>query len=320
MGALPLVWRCTASRPRCRRVRHIWMTAPFSRSISTRRTGTGPASTGELRGSSTSAGAPGPLPRASATSWHRLDSGGAAGPRARCCGSGPRSATCSPRSSRRSRNGIVSVAPERSGPGKPDMATPDPVMKVLSVTVGRPRSVEWRREMVHTAIHKAPVVGRVTVTRLNLDGDHQADLAVHGGPDKAVYVYPNEHYPLWRQELPDAELEWGSFGENLTTEGLLESTERIGDRLRIGTTELVVTQPRMPCYKLGVRFRRADMVKRFLRSGRTGFYLAVLREGEVTRGDSIEFTDRSDHDVTVADIGALYTHDADNQDLLRRAV
>jgi MOSC domain-containing protein YiiM len=200
------------------------------------------------------------------------------------------------------------------------MATPDPVMKVLSVTVGRPRSVEWRGEMVHTAIHKAPVVGRVAVTRLNLDGDQQADLSVHGGPDKAVYAYPNEHYPLWRQELPDAELEWGSFGENLTTEGLLESTVRIGDRLRIGTTELVVTQPRMPCYKLGVRFRRADMVKRFLRSGRTGFYLAVVKEGTLGAGDTITREPAAERAITVADVVTLYTADAESRELLERAV
>src|SRR5881409_4010396 len=136
-------------------------------------------------------------------------------------------------------------------------------MKLISLNIGLPRLVMRNDEPVSTGIFKEPIAGRLMMRTLNLDGDQQADLSVHGGPDKAVYVYPSEHYPLWRQELPDAELGWGSFGENLTTEGLLESTVRIGDRLRIGTTELVVTQPRMPCYKLGVRFRRADMVKRF---------------------------------------------------------
>jgi len=199
------------------------------------------------------------------------------------------------------------------------METPNP-MKVLSVTVGRPQSTEWRGETVHTAIHKAPVLGRVAVTRLNLDGDQQADLSVHGGPEKAVYVYPGEHYRLWRQELPDADLEWGSFGENLTTDGLLESTVRIGDRLRIGTTELVVTQPRMPCYKLGVRFRRADMVKRFLRSGRSGFYLAVAKEGTLSAGDAIVREPAAEPAITVADVVTLYTADADSRELLERAV
>ena len=149
--------------------------------------------------------------------------------------------------------------------------------------------------------------------------DQQSDLSVHGGPEKAVYAYPFEHYEYWGREFPGMDLPWGAFGESFTTEGLLERGVRIGDGLRVGSAEFLVTQPRMPCYKLGVRFGRDDMVKRFLRSGRTGFYLAVFREGAVARGDSIEFTRRSDHDVTVADIGTLYTHDADNQSLLRRA-
>jgi MOSC domain-containing protein YiiM len=195
-----------------------------------------------------------------------------------------------------------------------------PAMKVLSVNVGRPRGVEWRDEMVHTAIHKAPVHGRVAVARLNLDGDQQADLSVHGGPEKAVYVYPSEHYAFWRRELPDAPLGWGAFGENLTTDGLLESTVRIGDQLRIGTTELVVTQPRMPCYKLGVRFQRADMVKRFLRSGRTGFYLAVMKEGNLGTGDIIARTPADERAITVAEVVTLYTADADSRELLQRAV
>jgi len=143
---------------------------------------------------------------------------------------------------------------------------------------------------------------------------------VHGGPEKAVYVYPSEHYKYWSRELPGIDLSWGAFGENFTTEGLFEKEAQIGDRLRVGSAEFLVTQPRMPCYKLGVRFGRDDMVKRFLTSGRTGFYLAVLREGEVGSGDPIEFTARDDRNVTVADIAALYTHDADNQSLLHRAV
>ena len=162
--------------------------------------------------------------------------------------------------------------------------------------------------------------GRVRVHRLNVEGDRQSDLSVHGGAEKAVYAYPSEHYEYWGRELPGPALPWGAFGENFTTEGLREEDVRIGDRLRVGSAEFVVTQPRMPCYKLGVRFGRDDMVKRFLKSGRTGFYLAVSREGEVASGDRIEFVSRSDHDVTVAEISALYTRDADNQGLLRRAV
>lgn len=193
-------------------------------------------------------------------------------------------------------------------------------MKLISVNVGLPREIDWHRRKVRTSIWKTAVEGEVRAHRLNLDGDRQSDLSVHGGPEKAVYAYPAEHYEYWAREFPGMELRWGAFGENFTTEGVLEGDVKIGDGFRVGTAEFRVTQPRMPCYKLGVRFGRADMVKRFLRSGRTGFYLAVFREGEVTRSESIEFTHRSDHDVTVADIGALYTHDADNQDLLRRAV
>src|SRR5213079_3201270 len=193
-------------------------------------------------------------------------------------------------------------------------------MKLLSVNVGLPREIEWKEKIVRTSIFKAPVPGRVQVAKLNLKGDQQSDLSVHGGVDKAVYAYPSEHYPFWRRELPGMDLPWGVFGENLTTEGLLEETLHIGDRLRIGSAEFLVTQPRMPCFKLGIRFGRDDMVKRFLRSGRSGFYLAVLREGEVTGGDPIQFAGRDDHGVTVADIASLYARDMDNEELLRRAV
>src|SRR6266849_9027002 len=189
-------------------------------------------------------------------------------------------------------------------------------MKVVSINAGLPREVEWRGKSVRTSIFKQPVAGRVRVERLNVEGDRQADLTVHGGADKAVYAYPAEHYAFWREELPGMDLPWGAFGENFTTEGLIEDGVRIGDRLRAGSAELVVTQPRLPCFKLGVRFGRPDMVKRFLRSGRTGFYMAVLQEGEVEAGDSVEVVARDEHAVTVADIVALYVADAPHQDLL----
>ena len=191
-------------------------------------------------------------------------------------------------------------------------------MKLLSVSVGLPREIEWKGKFIRTSIFKAPVLGRVRVTKLNLEGDQQSDLSVHGGIEKAVYAYPSEHYPFWREELPGVDLPWGAFGENLTTEGLIEDAVHIGDRFRIGSAEFVVTQPRMPCFKLGIRFGRADIVKRFLRSGRAGFYFAVREEGEVSAGDSIELLARDEHGVTVADVVNLYTADAANQDLLRR--
>jgi MOSC domain-containing protein YiiM len=192
-------------------------------------------------------------------------------------------------------------------------------MKLVSINVGLPREVQWNRKTVLTSIFKAPVAGLVKVGRLNLEGDRQSDLNAHGGADKAVYVYPAEHYAFWRVELPGVDLPWGAFGENLTTEGLMEDSVHIGDRFRIGSAELVVTQPRMPCFKLGIRFGRPDMVKRFLRSGRTGFYLAVTREGEAGAGDAVALIARHELAISVAEIVGLYSADAANQDLLRKA-
>ena len=192
-------------------------------------------------------------------------------------------------------------------------------MKLVAISVGRPREVEWRGRSVRTSIFKTPVSGRVRVTRLNIEGDEQSDLSVHGGAEKAVYAYPAEHYDFWRRELPDTALPWGAFGENLTTEGLLEDEVCIGDRYRVGAVELVVTQPRMPCYKLATRFDRPDIVKRFLQSGRSGFYFAVEREGELGPGDSIERLVRDARGLTVADVVALYAADSANQPLLESA-
>ncbi len=158
------------------------------------------------------------------------------------------------------------------------------------------------------------------VRTLNLDGDRQADLSVHGGPTKAVYAYPSEHYEYWTRELPETKLPWGMFGENLTTAGLLERELNIGDKLRVGSAILMATEPRLPCYKLGIKFGRADVVKRFLASQRTGFYFAVLKEGEVGVGDTIEIIEKSNNSLTVSDIIALSTHEKHNVGLLRRAV
>jgi MOSC domain-containing protein YiiM len=193
-------------------------------------------------------------------------------------------------------------------------------MKVVSVNVGLPRTVPWKSRMVKTGIFKAPVNGRVQVRTLNLDGDRQADLSVHGGPDKAIYVYPCEHYDYWQGELPGLELPWGMFGENLTTTGLLEEAVNIGDKFRIGSAVAMVMQPRVPCYKLAVKFGREDIVKRFLASGRSGFYLKVLREGEVGAGDAIELMSGDTHAVSVADIAKLYRDGTDEVTLLQRAV
>jgi MOSC domain-containing protein YiiM len=178
---------------------------------------------------------------------------------------------------------------------------------LVSVNVGLPREVEWRGRTVRTAIFKSPVRGPVRVRRLNLDGDGQADAAVHGGPHKAVYLYPSEHYAWWQEPL--GELAWGAFGENLTTAGIDEESVRIGDRLRLGTVELVVTQPRLPCFKLALRFGRTDIERRFLASGRTGFYLSVAVEGEITAGDAVTVAAYPGDTVTVAEVVRLYGAD-----------
>jgi MOSC domain-containing protein YiiM len=163
---------------------------------------------------------------------------------------------------------------------------------------------------VTTGIFKQPVEGRVMLRRLNLDGDRQADLTVHGGEYKAVYCYPLGHYEFWRNELPGRELAMGMFGENFTLElsggGSPEESVHIGDRFAVGSAEVVVTQPRLPCYKLGVRFQMDDMVKRFLASGRTGFYLAVLREREVGVGDEMQLIGRDAMELPVSEITRLY--------------
>ena len=173
-----------------------------------------------------------------------------------------------------------------------------------------------------TGIFKEPVEGRVRVRKLNLDGDRQADLSVHGGVDKAVYVYPSEHYPFWRRELELENLPWGSFGENLTTEGWWEDEVHIGDHFRIGTAEVVVTQPRMPCFKLALRFDREDIVESFLESGRPGFYLAVVQEGELGTGDAMERIHEDENGVSVVDVVRLYLdkNGKSDPDLLRRAL
>jgi MOSC domain-containing protein YiiM len=192
-------------------------------------------------------------------------------------------------------------------------------MRVVSVNVGLPREVFWKRRTVLTGIFKEPVAGRVAVRPLNLDGDRQADLTVHGGPEKAIYVYPAEYYAYWRKEFPDMKLPFGMFGENLTVEGLDEMVN-IGDQFSIGSTKVMVTQPRLPCYKLGIKFKRDDILKRFLASGLTGFYLSVLEEGEVGAGDPITYLKHDEHGITVEDITQLYAFDRQNTTLLKRVV
>lgn len=192
-------------------------------------------------------------------------------------------------------------------------------MKVLSVNVGTPKQYDWMGQAVTTSIFKSPVEGEVRVKTLDLDGDEQSDLTVHGGVHKAVYVYPHEHYAYW-MERGIKPLKMGNFGENLTIEGLLEGDIHIGDELEIGSARFAVTQPRLPCYKLQVRFNRPEMTKIFWNSRRFGFYLKVVREGSLAANAPISIVQRDSNTVSVADLIALYTGDRPDLDVLRRVI
>jgi MOSC domain-containing protein YiiM len=178
----------------------------------------------------------------------------------------------------------------------------------------------YKGATINTGIFKKPVTGRILLRTLNLEGDRQADLSVHGGPNKAVYGYASEHYEFWQQELPDAKLPWGAFGENFTTEGLREEELHVGDRFRVGSATLMVRQPRMPCYKLAAKFQRDDMIEKFLRSGRSGFYFSVEAEGEIGVADSFELISRNADGITIAEMNRLFVREKYNRDLLQKAI
>ena len=193
-------------------------------------------------------------------------------------------------------------------------------MKIISVNIGQPRRLIWKDREVVTAIFKSPAEGPVMLRRLNLEGDRQADLENHGGRSKAVYAYPAEHYETWEKELPDMKLSWGIFGENLTIEGLREDDIYIGDHFRMGQATVMVTQPRIPCYKLGLRLGRDDMVKRFLDSNRSGIYFSVLEEGEVAIGDRVERIKEDEDRLSVMEINRAFKNSGDHLSIVRRAV
>ena len=193
-------------------------------------------------------------------------------------------------------------------------------MKLISLNVARPRLAVYKGATINTGIFKVPVSGPVQLRTLNLDGDRQADLSVHGGPYKAVYGYPSEHYPVWRQELPDVELAWGMFGENFTTEGLTEDDLHVGDRFQIRSAVVMVRQPRVPCYKLAAKFQRDDILERFLHSGRSGFYFSVEREGLLAAGDSFELISRNQDAISIAEMNRLFVREKYNRELLQKAI
>jgi MOSC domain-containing protein YiiM len=193
-------------------------------------------------------------------------------------------------------------------------------MKLISLNVARPRLVQYKGSTISTGIFKQPVAGPILLRQLNLEGDRQADLSAHGGPFKAVYGYPAEHYEFWRQELPGTNLPWGMFGENFTTEGLFENELHVGDRLQVGSAIIMVRQPRTPCYKLGAKFQRDDMLERFLRSGRSGFYFSVEQEGTVAAEDSFHVLSREPNAISIAEMNRLFVEDKYNRDLLEKAI
>lgn len=193
-------------------------------------------------------------------------------------------------------------------------------MKLVSLNVARPRLVVYNGKTINTGIFKQPVSGPVQLRTLNLDGDRQADLSVHGGPYKAVYGYPSEHYSFWREELPGVDLPWGMFGENFTTSGLAEDELHVGDRFQIGSSIVMVRQPRTPCYKLAAKFQRDDMLERFLLSGRSGFYFSVEQEGSVAAEDDFQLLKPNQDGITISEMNRLFVRDKYNQELLRKAI
>jgi len=193
-------------------------------------------------------------------------------------------------------------------------------VKIVSLNVALPRLTVYKGETINTGIFKLPVTGPVSLRTLNLDGDRQADLGVHGGPFKAVYGYPSEHYAFWRKELNNVELSWGMFGENFTTEGLAEDDLHVGDQFEIGAAVVMIRQPRTPCYKLAAKFQRDDILERFLLSGHSGFYFSVEKEGVVTVGDVFRQLTRVEDAVTISEMNSLYVRDKYNRDLLQKAI
>jgi MOSC domain-containing protein YiiM len=192
-------------------------------------------------------------------------------------------------------------------------------MKIVSVNVGQPRPIRWKGLSFETSIFKHPVSGRVMLRKTKFDGDRQADLTVHGGPNKAVYAYPSEHYEYWAKHLAGHDLPWGSFGENLTTEGMLETQVSVGDRYRIGSAIVRVTTPRLPCFKLAAKFQREQLIEEFLNAGYSGFYFSVVEEGEMTAGDSVQFVGSEAVTLTIAEAYSLYGPKSQDVALLRRA-
>jgi MOSC domain-containing protein YiiM len=193
-------------------------------------------------------------------------------------------------------------------------------MKIISTNIGEAVEIEWRGKMVKTGIYKYPVAGPIFLEKEDVRHDHVVDRRYHGGVDKACYLYSTNHYPYWQSRYPELDWQWGMFGENLTVEGIDESQIRIGDVFRLGEALVQVTQPRQPCFKLGVRFGDAKVVREFLESPYPGVYARVLEEGFVKTGDEIALEKQAASNMTLQEIFSLFTHQIDRADLLRQAI
>ncbi|HEY6535508.1 MAG TPA: MOSC domain-containing protein [Candidatus Nitrosocosmicus sp.] len=193
-------------------------------------------------------------------------------------------------------------------------------MKIISVNISLPKKVIYGKEIVTTGIFKLPIVGPIKLEKLNLEGDKQADLTVHGGINKAVYVYPKEYYDYWQNKLLRTDLSWGMFGENFTTEGLFEDDVNVGDIFNIGTCKIMATQPRIPCYKLGIKFGNMGVIKEFLNSGKPGIYFSVIREGIVEAGNTIHLLKKDENNITIKDILLLFQKKIKDIKLMNRAL
>ncbi len=191
-------------------------------------------------------------------------------------------------------------------------------MQIHSVNVGLPRMVEWGGRMVTTGIFKESVAGPIPLDFVNLRGDRQADLTVHGGPDKAVYAYDLTHYAVWKAKIPRSDWTPGLFGENITTEGLLESEVRIGDLFRAGTALLRAVQPRFPCYKLNVRFDDPGMTRRFAQLGHPGIYFRVVETGLIAAGDTLTLTEAAETDITIQTVNDVVSKQKGDYELIAR--
>lgn len=194
------------------------------------------------------------------------------------------------------------------------------MMKLISVNVSEPKPIEYRGKTIHTGIFKRPVSGSVMLREMNIDGDGQGDLKVHGGTYKAIYGYPIEHYSHWKQVLKRDDLTFGQFGENLTVEGMLEEEVHIGDVFQIGSdVKLQITQPRVPCFKLGYKMGMPEFPKQFLESRRVGFYFRVLEEGEITAGDTISQVESAVESISVKEILNLRYFETNDHKQITRA-